>query len=220
MEDATRSLLGLWDVTEALVEGIGAHDWSRPVAVPGTDVLDLAVHLTGVHYSGPDRVRHGLAAARALDAVRLADRPSGDRVLGATCLDMCLHAYDLGQALDAPIDLADHADAAMEACRLVAGVAPRLLLAATGSRDSGMRLRVRGPGGWELDRVLGQPRGSVTSSVEIEPAALLLVLSGRGDPDELRATGSARWSGDAADAFLRGARLFAAPRRPVTVAGT
>lgn len=207
MEDATRSLLGLWDTAETLIGGLAAADWSRPLATPGTDVLDLAVHLSGVHYAGPERVGPALAAARRRDAVRLAGRPSGDRVLGATCLDMCLHAYDLGLALDAPVDLAEHPDAVLEACRLVVGVAPRLLLAATGTRDAAIRLRVRGPDGVDLERVLGPAADRATETVDIEPDALLLLLSGRCDAEALRDAGAARWSGPAATAFVCSARL-------------
>ena len=64
-------------------------------------------------------------------------------MLGAQCLDMCLHVHDLTAALGAPADLRDHEAAAREACRLVLRVLPRLLVAAVGADDATLRVAVR-----------------------------------------------------------------------------
>lgn len=218
MQDATRSVLDLWDATDAVVGRLRPEDWSRPLALPGMDVFDLTVHLAGVHYAGPERLREAMGAARARVAAQLADRISGDRVLGAQCLDMCLHAHDLGRAVGHPVDLADHAPAALEACRLIVDVAPRLLVAATGARDSTVRLRVRGDGvAPDVERTIHVADGHLVPAsatagtadvVDIDPVALLLLLSGRRGAETLRDEGSAHWSGDAADCFVHEARLL------------
>lgn len=214
MDDATRSLLDLWDVTEDAVGAMAPPDWARRTPCPDMDVTDLVMHLAGVHYAGPDRLREGLVAGRARTAHRLADRTAGDRVLGAHCLDLCLHAHDLTSALGDPVDLAAHAPAALEACRLVVDVAPRLLVAALGGRDATVRLVVHGADGG-LERTIhvveghtAPPAGDAAADVlEVEAGALLLLLAGRRDADALEAAGAARWSGSAADAFVHRARL-------------
>ncbi len=231
MDGAARSLLDLWDVTEDAVLGMRADDWSRPTPCPGMDVTDLVVHLAGVRYAGPERVREAVGAARELVADRLARRPPTRRVLGAQCLDMCVHAHDLSAAVGEPFDLAEHGPAALEACRLVVDVAPRLLVAALGSGDATVRLVVRGDRGAErgvassgqeqvLDRTVhiaggrlavAEPRegraAPAPDAVEIDAGALLLMLTGRRDADSLAAEGSASWSGPGADAFVHRARL-------------
>ncbi|WP_433787957.1 hypothetical protein ACQPX6_14195 [Actinomycetospora sp. CA-101289] len=216
MEDATRALLGLWDVADANVRALAPGDWARtlPGAGPGpADVAELAVHLTGVHYAGPDTLRAALGAARHRAVAQLADRVAGDPVLGAQCLDMCLHVHDLTAALGAPADLRDHEPAAREACRLVLRVLPRLLVAAVGADDATLRLAVRAGD----DRAVHVSHGHVVpadgdtvDAVEIDPGGLLLLLTGRLDAESLRAAGALDWSGPAADAFVHRARLLAA----------
>lgn len=214
MDDAGRSLLDLWDTTEDVLSGLRADDWARPVNALGMDVLDLAVHLTGVHYAGPARLGQAVGAARTRAAAQLLDRSAGDRVLAAWCLDMCLHTHDLGRATGRPVDLGDYPGATREACRLAVDLAPRLLVAASGPRDCTLRLRVA----CGLERVVhvadgrpapARPGDAATDidSVDVDPAALLLLLSGRRTVDELRADGAVRWSGETAESFVHSARL-------------
>jgi hypothetical protein len=217
VEDATRALLGLWDVADANVRSLAPDDWGRPLPGAGAgpaDVAELAIHLTGVHYAGPETLRAALGAARHRALTQLADRRAGDPVLGAQCLDMCLHVHDLTAALGAPADLRDHEPAAREACRLVLRVLPRLLVAAVGAGDATLRLAVRAGD----DRAVHVTHGTVVpggtdggaDAVEIDPGGLLLLLTGRRDAESLRAAGALDWSGPAADAFVHRARLLAA----------
>ena len=217
MDDATRALMGLWDVAGENVRGLGAEDWARPLPGAGVgpaDVAELAVHLTGVHYAGPETLREAVAAARHRAETQLAGRTSGDPVLGAQCLDMCLHVHDLTAALGAPADLRDHEPAAREACRLVLRVLPRLLVAAVGADDATLRVAVR----LGDDRAVHVTHGTVVpgragdtaDAVEIDPGGLLLLLAGRRDAESLRAAGALDWSGPVADAFVHRARLLAA----------
>lgn len=225
MDDATQAVLELWSVAEDAVDALRPDDWTRPAPGPEPTVGDLVTHLAGihlgVHYAGPDRLRTSLAGARRRTALLLAGRAAGDPVLGAQCLDLCLHAHDLTTALAVPVDLADHAAAALEACRLVVGVAPRLLVAALGARDATVRLVVRHPGASRTDHpavlertvhVAGGQRtgatpGTAPDLVEIDADALLLLLAGRRRAEALAAAGAAAWSGDAAHAFVHRARL-------------
>lgn len=217
MEDATRALLGLWDVADETVRSLAPGDWARPLPGAGAgpaDVAELAIHLTGVHYAGPETLRGALGAARHRTLTQLADRAAGDPVLGAQCLDMCLHVHDLTAALGAPADLRDHEPAAREACRLVLRVLPRLLVAAVGAGDATLRLAVRAGD----DRAVHVTHGAVVpggtdeaaDAVEIDPGGLLLLLTGRRDAESLRAAGALHWSGPVADAFVHRARLLAA----------
>lgn len=217
MEDATRALLGLWDVADENVRSLAPADWARPLPDTGAgpaDVAELAIHLTGVHYAGPETLRAALGAARHRALTQLGDRVAGDPVLGAQCLDMCLHVHDLTAALGAPADLRDHEPAAREACRLVLRVLPRLLVAAVGAGDATLRLAVRAGD----DRAVHVTHGAVVpggtdeaaDAVEIDPGGLLLLLTGRRDAESLRAAGALDWSGPVADAFVHRARLLAA----------
>ncbi|MEJ2859758.1 hypothetical protein [Actinomycetospora flava] len=219
MDDATRAVLDLWDVTEDAVAGLDADDWTRPAPGPEPTVGDLVAHLAGVHggvhYAGPERLQTSLAGARRRTALRLDGRPPGDRERSADCLDLCLHAHDLTTALAAPVDLADHAAATVEACRLIIDMAPRLLVAALGAREATVRLVVRRPAGAAaLERTVHVVGGRCTGApdadpdvVEIDADALLLLLAGRRRAEALAASGAAAWSGDAADAFVHRARL-------------
>jgi hypothetical protein len=221
MDDATQAVLELWDVAEDAIDGLDTRDWTRPAPGAEPTVGDLVAHLggvhAGIHFAGPDRLRASLADARRRTALRLDGRTSGDRVLGADCLDLCLHAHDLTTALAAPVDLADHAAATVEACRLIIDMAPRLLVSALGARDATVRLVVRRPDPGRTAalartvHVVGGrcsgPTGTPPDVVEIDADALLLLLAGRRRAEALAAEGSAAWSGEAADAFVHRARL-------------
>ena len=135
-------------------------------------------------------------------------------MLGAQCLDMCLHVHDLTSALGTPADLRDHEPAAREACRLVLRVLPRLLVAAVGADDATLRVAVR----LGDDRAVHVTHGAVVpgrpedaaDAVEIDPGGLLLLLAGRRDAESLRDAGALSWTGPAAEAFVHRARLVAA----------
>jgi hypothetical protein len=217
VDDATRDLLGLWDLTDEVMGDLAPDDWNRPLPWAGdgpSDVAELAIHLTGVHYAGPDRLRAAVGAARHRALSQLDGRTAGDPVLGAQCLDMCLHVHDLTAAVGTPADLSDHEPAAHEACRLVLRVLPRLLVAAVGADDASLRVAVR----LGDDRAVHVTHGSVVpgrpddpaDAVEIDPGGLLLLLAGRQDAESLRDAGALNWSGPAAEAFVHRARLLAA----------
>ncbi|WP_018330654.1 hypothetical protein [Actinomycetospora chiangmaiensis] len=219
MDDVSRALLRLWDATDDAVAGMDAVDWSRPL-VPsgapdavasavlgtgGTDVAGLVTHLTGVHYAGPDRLRAALATAheRAERAV-LTAAPS-ERTLQAQCLDMCLHAHDLHEALGLELDPAAAAPAAVAACRLAIGFVPRLLLR-TGARAACLHLLVRdgANGPVVIDRIVRVGEGAAvpTAEVDADAGALLLLLAGRRGAEELGGAGRVVWSGRIAESLV------------------
>ena len=219
MDGATRALLGLWDVTDDAVAHLDAADWARPL-VPsgspaavasavlgtgGTDVTDLVTHLTGVHYAGPDRLREALAEAHdRAERTVLWSAPSG-RVLEAQCLDMCLHAHDLHEALGLELDPEVVSPAAVEACRLVSELLPRLL-ARSGSRATCLHLLVRAwPGGpVEIERTVrvGDAPAVPTAEIDADADAFLLLLSGRRSAGDLAARGRVAWSGRTAASLV------------------
>lgn len=219
MHDATRALLRLWDVTDDAVAHLEPEDWALPL-VPsgspgavasalldtgGTDVTDLVTHLTGVHYAGPDRLREALAEAHErAERSALTSEPSG-RVLGARCLDMCLHTHDLHEALGIELDADVAGPAALEACRLVSEFVPRLL-ARSARRATCLRLLVRArPGGpVEIDRTVRVGDGAAlpTAEVDADADAFLMLLTGRRPAGELAAQGRVAWSGRTAASLV------------------
>jgi hypothetical protein len=223
LDGATRALLRLWDATDDAVADLGEGDWTRPLApsgapaavasavlgTGGTDVAGLVAHLTGVHYAGPDRLRTALAVAHErAERAALTSPPSG-RVLEAQCLDMCLHAHDLHEALGLELDPDATAPAAVAACRLVSEFVPRLLVR-TGARAACLRLLVRnGPdGAVVIDRVLRVGEGTVpTAEVDADAEAFLLLLAGRRSAGELADAGRIAWSGRGAEPLLGGVSL-------------
>jgi hypothetical protein len=237
MDGPAEALVALWDRIADAVPALDTDDRVRPTGCPGTDVTGLTAHLAGAHWAGPERVRQALAAARDGAVRRVGSRPSGDRVLGADCLDLWVHAHDLDTATRAPLDLVRADAVALEACRLVVDLAPRLLRLPgdPGTPAGALHVVVRRPGqdGTALVRTLGVGGGcradgapstarpgarpavldegavptGATSTLEIDPDALLLLLTGRRSAATLRAEGAADWSGGPAAAFVAHARL-------------
>ncbi len=213
MDDAARSLLDLWNGVVGTVAALAPADLARSTPDPAMDVGALGAHLAGL--PGPGSLAARVTAARDDATRRLAGRTAGDRVLAAHCLDLWVHAHDLAAALPAGpspgrADPARHTPVAVEACRLVADLAPRLV----GPGSAAPRLVVReatGPGRVVLDRALG---ASATDTLEIEARALLLLVTGRADPETLWTQGVARWSGAGAAAFVDHVRLPGALSRP------
>lgn len=217
MDDATRALLHLWDTTDEAVSRLDDPDWGRPLVPPGrrpaavalevggTDVTDLVVHLTGVHYAGPDRLRSALGAAHARAGWTLTHAAPHGTDLSAQCLDMVLHTHDLLGALDRELDPDVAGPAAVEACRLVLACLPRLL-AHLPRASSGMRVIVRSsPGGpVVLDRLVPTGGDGPPAVVDADATALVLLLAGRVDVD---AVAGVAWSGEVAERMLSGPAL-------------
>jgi hypothetical protein len=216
------AVLSLWDRVIALAEQAGATDWTRPTPDPEMTVRDVVSHVaagTAVGRAGtPDQLVEGLRLARAAHAERLAADAAAahgpghpHHAIGASCLDLYVHAHDLSTALGVPVDLDEDSPAVREACRYLLHLAPRLLAVRAGAQ-AGDTLRVGLPGD-ETQVTVGSTElwrpdcadGSVTAT----PAALVLLLAGRGDPGHWRARGALDWSGSSGEAFVRKARLYA-----------
>lgn len=180
----------------------------------------------GGNHGAPDALVDGLRKARA---AQIAIWGSGDqprpgavdqtlhrRVLLAACLDLWVHTYDLSTAIREPVDLGEDSPALGEAWWYLSQHLPRLLahrsfptedrtvrIVVRGAVDQAAVVTVRGGRGlWSPDR-----RG-IEHTVSGEPGALVLLLSGRGDPEHWRQRGVLEWSGSMGEAFVHGARLF------------
>jgi hypothetical protein len=219
MKDAASSVIRLWDGVIERAEQLDGDDWLRPTPERDMDVRALVVHLTTTLSPAAARgattiLLEQLRATRDAQAVRLsrlaeeadearqagAQTTRGQRLLRASCLDMFVHAHDLSVALGHEPHLDDSA-AATEACRYLMPMVGHLLTGDVGlAPASSVRLDVAG-----LEPPSAQPGTDVVTAT---PAALVLLLSGRGDADEWRERGALSWSGPTADAFVRRARLF------------
>lgn len=219
---ATDAILDLWDQLIGLAERIGAEALSRPTPCAGTDVGALVAHIAGVHgpISGADGLVAGLRRARAAQIAGW--RADGTnpvlrrRQLGASCLDLWVHAWDLATAVGEPVDLDEDSAALAEAWNYLSAYLPRLAARWSGAaEDAALRIVLNGPvdhaagaavqGGravWSPDRDRGQH--TVTGKM----GALVLLVSGRGDPEHWRERNALAWSGSSGEAFVHRARLF------------
>jgi hypothetical protein len=224
MRDAARSVRQLWDDVIELSEQLRGDDWLRPTPDRDLDVCALVVHLAGATPTTSTAVLlEQLRAARDAQAVRLAglsvaadeawragvETTRDQRLLRASCLDMFVHAHDLATALGHEPGL-DNTPAAIEACRYLMPLVEHLLTTrVTGTMDgpadaaAGRSVRLEVPGVGRAPT--GSPGADVVATT---PAALVLLLSGRADPDEWRRRGAVTWSGPMGEAFVRRARLF------------
>lgn len=237
MADAGTALAETWDRMVALAERIEPCDWSRPTPCPDLDVHALVAHVaTATADPGragtPERLLDGLRATRASQLSRSAawagpnpDKPGPgpasetrrQRMLGASCLDMWVHAYDLATALDEPLDLDADSPALQESCRYLLGLSPQLFALRTGADEgAGLRVTLRGRLTQRTALEVRDGRGVESSdrdaagqAVTATPAAFVLLLSGRGDPQHWRDLGALEWSGSHGEAFVNRARLFA-----------
>jgi uncharacterized protein (TIGR03083 family) len=230
--DATDAIMGLWDRFVALAEHIEPHDWSRATPCPDLDVSSLVAHvaagtppLAGTERTG-ELWRDQLLAARRGQAARLAaltahataaapSERTRDRLLGASCLDMWVHAYDLATALGQPVDLDEDSPAVQHACRYLLCLTPHLFARGAGDQE-GATLRIALRGEVDHDAALavregqglwGAPGDAAGHEVTATPAAFLLLLSGRGEASRSRDRGALTWTGARGEAFVRGARL-------------
>ena len=219
--DAAGAVMDTWDRVVALAERIELGDWSRPTPCPDVSVGALVAHVAMVAPPGPDQERgpqrllDGLRAARRAQAVRLSDETRSRRILRAACLDMWVHAADLATTLGEPLDVDEDSPAVLEACRYLLGLTPHLFKRTGAGEDATLTIAVRGLGeqGMALKvragRAVWSPQHDPGGdAVTVTPAAFLLLLSGRGDPEYWRDAGALEWSGAGGEEFVRKARIF------------
>lgn len=236
MHDAASPLIALWDGIIARAEMLQPVDWSRPTPCPGLDVRGLVTHVgTGPgiapgQLDGRPQLLRRLTTARAEQAARVAalgavEAPTpgnrGEngyerRMLGAWCLDIYVHAYDLAAALGEPVKLDDRSPAVAEACGYLLRLTPHLFGTRCGAPE-GATLRIALRGMPHADGTLRVVNGrgiwipdvdAAADTVTATPAAYVLLLSGRGDPRRWRSAGALEWSGSTGEAFVATARLF------------
>lgn len=225
LTEVTLELGRLWDGLVVRAEALQDEDWSLPTQDRDMDVRDLVVHLatTGAARASPRgtagllrelRETRDQARSRLVSLASTAEAAAGlegnrdRRLLGAHCLDLVVHCHDLAAAVGERLDLVD-SPAAAEACRYVLPMAERLLARRAGN---GLAAAPRLEVGRSVTGGPGTPwPGQEEAVVTATPAALVLLLSGRSDPDEWRRRGALTWSGEAAESFVRRVRLFGDP---------
>lgn len=224
-----------WDRFLRLAQRIGPADWSRPTPARGLDVRGLMTHvggavpptadgtppdpLAGVRAGRDRQVR--LAIARDDHTSETAVSSSRDLTRDAAVhpssgMDLWVHSHDLRTALGEHTDLEDRAPAVINGVAWVSGYLPRLFAAAAGrSTDRAVRVRMMGAGA-AADGVVAVRAGNplwlpldhpTDDHLNITPAALLLLLSGRVSPAGLRDRGALEWSGAAAQLLVQHTRL-------------
>lgn len=224
----------LWDRLLGLADGIGPDDWSRPTPAHGLDLRGLVGHLAGPEVrravdpaAAPDPLAGLRAARRArqdeLDGLLRAagtgaatDDPRTSRRVDARCLDLWVHAHDLGSTLGTPTDLDDSTFAVHRSSTYLLRLLPTLAAPRLGTEVDRreVRVRVRGLDAPEAVAAVRRGRGvwlpgdhRTGDEVSATPAALVLLLSGRVAPDVLRRHGALRWSGSVAEDLVRHARI-------------
>jgi hypothetical protein len=225
MTEPATPVLELWDRVIALAEQAAPTDWTRPTPDPDMTVGDVVTHVAaGAPLLGrsPAELLDGLRLAREAYASRVTLAEPGhhvrdDRALGASCLDLYVHAHDVATALRIPVDLDDDSPAVAAACRYLMHLAPKLMTARVGAQEGdavrlalpgvGDGLATAGPRLWRPDSEDADADPD-DGTVVAKPAAFVLLLAGRGDPGHYRARGALDWSGASGEAFVRKARLF------------
>lgn len=226
MSDLQGALSELWDRAVLLAERVDPADWSAPTPCPGMDVGELVGHMAvagRVGAAGQERLLAALRAARQREAEEIAElaRAAGTpgpaaRQLAARCLDMWVHVYDLATALDEPVDLDEASPALAEACATTLRYTPRLFTSRVGAAE-GEAVRIRVHGALEHEATMRVRDGraqwtedtdEVGGTVSGTAGAFVLLLSGRGGPQQWRAADSLEWSGASGEAFVGRARLI------------
>ncbi|MDQ3708021.1 MAG: maleylpyruvate isomerase N-terminal domain-containing protein [Actinomycetota bacterium] len=233
MSVAAEAVVDAWDRLVALAEQIGPDDWQRPTPCPDSDVAGLVAHVAGPGawqpaaagaagdpveaLRGTRATQVGRIAAVGGDASHPTEDGRGERMLRASCADLWVHTYDLTTGLGEDFDLDENSATLAQACQYLLGLTPALVASRLAPGEAA-DLRVALRGGVEHDRTLavrnsqarwdGSARAGSEHLVAATPAAFVLLLSGRGDPGQLRNSGVLEWSGAHGEAFVRRARLY------------
>lgn len=219
VRDTADAVAGQWDRLLLLAEQIEPGDWSRATAVDSLDVRGLVTHIVGVDRALDGDAADPLAGLRAARTRSAREHRTGtpqvERVLAAGCLDLWVHAYDLGSALGTTMDLDEDSTAVRAASAYVLRFLPQLLAARPGTGDDrSVRVVLRGAAAHDgVAAVRGgrwlwlPPDHAADDSVTATPAALVLLLSGRATAEDLRAADALAWSGTAAQDLVRHTRL-------------
>lgn len=221
MTAAARAVVLLWDRTIERAEALGSDDWSRPTPDTSMDVRGLVIHLTtssgsraaattntelvaklqGVRDEQAARLEYLAEAAEISSAAGVSNCRAG-RLLQASCLDMIVHAHDLAVALGESFEL-DASPVVTQAARYLLPMTHHLAQAVADAGDQ-VELQIEIV---DLDESICTGP-TPTDTVRLTSAALVLLLSGRGQPEDWRRAGALSWSGPLAEAFVCQARLF------------
>jgi uncharacterized protein (TIGR03083 family) len=138
------------------------------------------------------------------------------KLYGVRMFDLWVHVQDLAVALGGKPDWDDDSVAARDAWEHIFGALPYVAVKKAGAQEA-QRLRVTLDQPAPSDRVLAVTGGRAAwddagegapDTVRAHPAALALLLAGRGTPEEWRADGVLDWEGPFAAAFVERGRVF------------
>ena len=134
----------------------------------------------------------------------------------ARCFDVWVHLQDLNEALERPVDSDDRSPGATAAALFVLNVVPWMYAKRVGAPEgSTMRLQVGPP--VDHDRVVQITNGRAAWHDDVDagdcvvtatPAALTLLLAGRGSPQRWRDAGVLSWAGSRGSDFVELAGMF------------
>lgn len=201
--------------------------WSPDPELSGLDQWTEAGVVARRDWS-PEQLLAELRTAREGHVARLeAADPDGEttgplgksterKLYGVRMFDLWVHLQDLHVALGDKPEWDDASQAAVDGAQHVFAAVPYLGVKKAGLPE-GARVRVTldepapfdavltvadGRGGWDTEDLDAQDR------VRARPAAMTLLLAGRGAPEDLRGQGVLEWEGPLAEGFVRAARVF------------
>lgn len=139
-----------------------------------------------------------------------------DGLFHSRAFDVWVHVRDLREALGEPLDLTDACEGAAAAHNFVLGLLPWMFAKRAGAPE-GATMRVALGTPLDHDSVLCMRDGRATWDPTADPgdcaltglpAALTLLVAGRGSPQRWRDAGALNWDGNRGEEFVERARLF------------
>jgi uncharacterized protein (TIGR03083 family) len=163
---------------------------------------------------------HVAALERTSDWLEVTEGPTGpttrDGLFHTRAFDVWVHLQDLHEALGRPANLRDNTEGAAAAHRFVLGLVPWMFVKRAGAQE-GATMRVTLGPPLDHDNVLRVKDGRATWDPTADPgdcvlsglpAALTLLVTGRGTPERWRDEHALDWAGARGEEFVTRARMF------------
>lgn len=163
---------------------------------------------------------HLAALEATTDWLEVAQGPVGptthDGLFHTRAFDVWVHLQDLHEALGQAVALTDESEGAAAAHNYVLGLMPWMFAKRAGAKE-GATMRVTLGRPLDHDNVLHVTEGRATWDQTADPgdcvltglpAALTLLVTGRGTPSRWRDAEALQWSGARGEEFVQRARMF------------